>query len=72
MTGSPYELKFLSPYSYMLNPAGSVYSKVKASAKRILSGRVVELTLSGVIQDSAGMIPQQNCANDNSDAVSQS
>ena len=63
MAGSLYELKFLSPYSYMLNPAENVFSKVKALAKRILSGLMGEQTLSGVIQESVGTVSQQDCAN---------
>ena len=63
MAGSPYELKFLSPYSYMLNPTENVFSKVKASAKRILSDPAAEQTFSEVIQESVSTVSQQDCAN---------
>jgi transposase len=63
MASSSYELKFLSPYSYMLNPIENVFSKVKASAKRILSNTVGEQTLTAVIQESVGTVTQQDCAN---------
>jgi len=63
MASLSYELKFLSPYSYMLNPIENVFSKVKASAKRILSNTVVEQTLTAVIQESVGTVTQQDCAN---------
>uniref|UniRef100_A0A914X175 Tc1-like transposase DDE domain-containing protein n=1 Tax=Plectus sambesii TaxID=2011161 RepID=A0A914X175_9BILA len=63
LAGSPYEIKFLLPHSYILNLAENVFSKVKASAKRILSGLVGEQTLSGVTQESVGTVSQQDCAN---------
>ena len=59
MADSPYELKFLSPYSYMSNPTENVFSKVKASVKRILSDLAAEQTLSTVIPESVGTVSQQ-------------
>lgn len=58
-----YVLKFLSPYSYMLNPIENVFSKMKATARRILTNNVQDATLSDIIVTSIESIQEADCIN---------
>ena len=60
---SGHVLKFLSPYSYMLNPIENAFSKIKAVARRVLSNPDNNLELNGVIQQGVNEITESDCAN---------
>ncbi|VDP55279.1 unnamed protein product [Heligmosomoides polygyrus] len=56
-----YELELLSPYSYMLNPAGNVFSKAKACVKRLLNNATADSMLSSLIQEGIATVTQEDC-----------
>ena len=58
-----YILKFLAPYSYMLNPIENAFSKVKATVKRILSSTSNDKTLREVIIEGVKSIESGDCSN---------
>jgi len=62
-SNSPYQLKFLSPYSYMLNPIENVFSKIKASVRSLLRQRVSQQTLTSMIEEGVRTITQEDCTN---------
>ena len=62
-SNSPYELKFLSPYYYMLNPIENVFSKVKLSVRSVLGQRVSGQTLSFMIEKGVRTVTQEVCTN---------
>jgi len=57
---SPYELKFLSPYSCMLNIIENVFSKVNASDRSWLRQSVFQQAPSSMIKG-AKTVTQENC-----------
>ena len=63
ISNSYYELKFLSPYSYMLNPIENVFSKVKLSVRGVLGQRVSGQTLSSMIEEGVRTVTQEDCTN---------
>ena len=62
-SNSPYELKFLSPYSYILNQIENVFSKVKLSVRSLLGQRVSGQTLSSMIEEGVRTATQEDCTN---------
>jgi len=62
-SNSPHELKFLSPYSYMINPIENVFSKVKLSVKSVLGQRVSGQILSSLIEEGVRTVTQKDCTN---------
>ncbi|VDP11432.1 unnamed protein product [Heligmosomoides polygyrus] len=57
-----YELKFLSPYFYMLNPVENVFSKVRACVKRLLNNTTADRMRSSLIQEGIATVTQEDCA----------
>ncbi|CAH8581161.1 unnamed protein product [Dicrocoelium dendriticum] len=57
---SSYLLKFLSPYSYILNPVEHLFSKVIASARRLFANPTPNQM---VIQESNGTVTKLDCMN---------
>lgn len=51
-----FQLKFLSPYSYMLNPIENSFSKIKIYARNALSNNLQNLTLKEIIVEAASKI----------------
>jgi transposase len=61
--GTTYKIKFLSPYSYMLNPIENAWSKMKSVAKNLLALPNNEDSLRNIIIESITSIEQQDCFN---------
>ena len=62
MDSSPMIIKFLPPYSPMLNPAEHAFSQIKNAARRIMSVRG-EHNLVEVIARSVGEVTPNDCSN---------
>jgi len=58
-----YFLKFLSPYSYMLNPVENAFSKIKSFVKTRLSQRPMLSTLAEIICEGVNSITYEDCMN---------
>jgi transposase len=58
-----YTLKYLSPYSYMLNPAENVFSKIKTSVRAKLSENNENLVLSNIIKVAITEVTGTDCFN---------
>ena len=56
-------LKFLPPYSPMLNPIEKTFSKIKFHARSLLSDITTEHNIVSVIEESVAQINQNDCAN---------
>lgn len=63
ISASSYELHFLSPYSYQLNPIEKVFSKIKASVRRLLTDRTGEHSLSELIKQGIETVTPEDCSN---------
>lgn len=61
--GTTYKIKFLSPYSYMLNPIENAWSKMKSVAKNLLALTNNENSLRNIIIEGIASIEQQDCFN---------
>ena len=59
---TPYTLKFLSPYSYMLNPIENAFSKIKATAKSLLANSN-GITLRNIIISGVESVQGEDCIN---------
>lgn len=63
LTTSNLSIKFLPPYSPMLNPIEKCFSKMKAHARQILGDTNINHNMEHVIEESVGVLTQNNCAN---------
>ena len=60
---SLYQLEFLSPYSYMLNPIENLFSKVKAEVRNMFSESEGKYSLKDLIETGVGTVTQSDCTN---------
>lgn len=61
---SNYLLKFLSPYSYMLNPVELIFSKIKINVRNRMNSLHLdnqEINISNLIGEAIGLITNQDC-----------
>jgi len=63
IAGTSYTLKFLSPYSYMVNPIENAFSKIKATARRLLAENDNAVSLRSVIITGVESIQCEDCIN---------
>ena len=59
--GYRYDMQFLSPYSYMMNPIENVFSKVKAEVRNMLAERGNEYSLKEFIKAGIRKVIPDDC-----------